>query len=320
MTMLRDIPVDVVMLNLIVNFTQQKSNNRTCPYTMTFTPDDQAPKRPSDSRVQPDGLQVGHEEPPPRYPPQTRSVVSGSVPSSPAPHSPAFKSKPTNFLALSDEHDRDAVRGEFIIDPCIRIPPSMLPLLDEGETEDDRKNLRLTSRFSSVNAEIGLLGSPSAPKPRRTTIALTSDYGSIHAQLHTFDGAAPFSLIARASHGTIRLAIPRSFQGLLSVSTHHGSISISDTIVQNATQLGQRGTTRRCFVGDFHLVGRDEWQGDQVEIEASHGSIRVKYVDEVGIMGVLSRLFAKLFCFVLFCFISICVLLGLANAMYVGQY
>ena len=79
------------------------------------------------------------------------------------------------------------------IDPCIHIPPSMLPLLDEGETEDDRKNLCLRSRFSSVKAEIWLLGSPSAPKPRRTTIALASDYGSIHAQL-----VRPFLFLSRS--------------------------------------------------------------------------------------------------------------------------
>ena len=69
----------------------------------------------------------------------------------------------------------------------------MLPLLGEGETEDDRKNLCLTSRFSSVNVEIWLLGSPSAPKPRRTTIVLTSDYGSTHAQL-----VCPFYFLFRS--------------------------------------------------------------------------------------------------------------------------
>ena len=56
----------------------------------------------------------------------------------------------------------------------------MLPPLGDNEAEDDRKNLCLTSRYNSVNAEIWLLGSPSV---RRTTIALTSDHGSIHAQL-----------------------------------------------------------------------------------------------------------------------------------------
>ena len=62
-----------------------------------------------------------------------------------------------------------------------------------------------------------------------------------------------------------------------------GSISVSNAIVRNATQLSQLDTT--------------QWQGDQVEVEAPHGAIRVRYVDEVeeveGKMGVLSRLFGK---------------------------
>ena len=77
----------------------------------------------------------------------------------------------------------------------------MLPLLGEGETEDDRKNLRLTSRFSPVGAEIWLLGSPSTSKPRRTTIAFTSDFGSIHAQ-----PACPFYFYFRSRRRIDRLA------------------------------------------------------------------------------------------------------------------
>ena len=75
---------------------------------------------------------------------------------------------------------------------------------------------------------------------------------------HTLVGAraAPFSPTARGSHGTIRLAVPHSFRGLLSLSTHHGNISLGLALVQNATQLGQVGTTRRYFVGDFRLLGK----------------------------------------------------------------
>ena len=104
---------------------------------------------------------------------------------------------------------------------------------------------------------------------------------------HTLVGAAPFFLAVRASHGTIRLAVPHFFRGILSLSMHHGSISLGNAPVQNATQLGQVGTTRRYFVGDFRLLGEDERQGDHVEIKAPHGSIRVKYADsEVEAQGI----------------------------------
>ena len=98
-----------------------------------------------------------------------------------------FKTKPTNFLAFSTENT-SSIHGEFVIDPSIRFPPSLLPPLGEGETEQDRKNLSLTSKYS-INADIWLLGSSSGEsvmgvrKPQRTTIALTSEHGSIHAKL-----------------------------------------------------------------------------------------------------------------------------------------
>ena len=168
---------------------------------MLITPEDQA-KQPSDRKVQKDELPATPDEvcrhasrsstyllnmsllqPPPSYSPQTESVASTSS-------LPTFKTKPTNLLSLST---RDStIRGEFVIDPSICIPSVVLPPLNDGETENDRKNLSLTSKHSSVYADIWLLGS-SAPivsdsatgisKHRRTTIALTSDHGSIHAQL-----------------------------------------------------------------------------------------------------------------------------------------
>ncbi|KAF8553221.1 hypothetical protein OG21DRAFT_1414726, partial [Imleria badia] len=212
---------------------------------------------------------------------------------------PPFKTKPTNFLRLFN--DCESIRGEFVIDPSMDIPPSMLPPLGDNETEADRKNLCLKSRDSSVRADVWLLGSSpssdSAQKPLRTTLALNSEHGSIRSQVHTLDGAAPFSLTSRTSHGSVRLALPRSFQGLLSLSTRHGSITVSDAMLENATQLSQVGTTRRYFIGDFQVIGQDAWEGDQVEIEAPHGSIRIKYVDE-GVeaqdkKGLFSRLFGK---------------------------
>ena len=84
----------------------------------------------------------------------------------------------------------------------------------------------------------------------------------------------------------------------MSLSTRHGGIAVSDAIVQNATQLSQVGTTRRYFVGDFQVLGEaDVWDGDRVELEAPHGSIRVKYIGEVvealGKKGLFSRLFGR---------------------------
>lgn len=81
------------------------------------------------------------------------------------------------------------------------------------------------------------------------------------------------------------------------MSARCGSISVSDPIIEKATQLSQLGATQRYFIGDFDFLGEDEWRGDQVEIDSVHGSVCVKYVDEVteaqgknpGLLGWLFR-------------------------------
>ncbi|KAG9311559.1 hypothetical protein JVU11DRAFT_7764 [Chiua virens] len=186
-------------------------------------------------------------------------MTPSRAPATPPPP-PLSPSKPNlpNFLALSNDHD--SIRGEFVIDPSIVIPSTLLPPLA------DRKNLSLTSENSSIKAQIWLLGQRAAAKaPQRTTIALASTHGSIHATLHTLD-ATPFSLTAAAHHEGVKLAVPTSFQGLLSLTTRHGRVSLSDGLIQNGTQLSQVGNTQRYFIGDFQLLSEEEWQGDQMEI------------------------------------------------------
>ena len=118
------------------------------------------------------------DSPPRRIPLQQNLMPAGASLLPPSrPNQPTFSPPP-------NEHD--PIKGEFVVGPCIRILPSMLPPLGEGDTEDDRKNLCLSSGNGSVGAEIWPLGSGvtgPAGKPRRTTVALTSGHGSIRAQL-----------------------------------------------------------------------------------------------------------------------------------------
>ena len=66
----------------------------------------------------------------------------------------------------------------------------------------------------------------------------------------------------------------------------HGIITLSNAITQNVTQLSQLGTTWQYFVGDCQVLGEDDaCDGDRVELEVLHGSIWVRYVNEVGGTG-----------------------------------
>ncbi|OAX40557.1 hypothetical protein K503DRAFT_768450 [Rhizopogon vinicolor AM-OR11-026] len=233
--------------------------------------------------------------PPSYYPSEQHATASTS--SSLA--QPMFKSKPTNYLNLFSEHS--SVRGEYVIDPCMNIPTSLLPPLAPEESEADRKNLCVHSKTGSVNAEIWLLNTRDAQPfdsktpTKRTTLDLGSEHSSVTARVQTIQGAAPFLLTMSTKHGAVHVALPHSFHGLLFLTTTHGSVSLADSISENCTYLSQVDMTRRYFIGDLTMVDDSDWTGDEVRVEATHGKIRVKYVDENTDIsykgGLLSRLF-----------------------------
>ncbi|KIK92817.1 hypothetical protein PAXRUDRAFT_829614 [Paxillus rubicundulus Ve08.2h10] len=248
---------------------------------MLIVPQDKASSEASNQKSE---LSEGHQEvhdPPPSYFPQPLPAERTSSP----PPLPAFKTKPTNFLAIANESS--TIRGEVVLDPSLRIPSSLLPPLAEGETEADRKNLRLSSKSGSISNKIWILNSPGsddlpAAERKRTTIDLASDHGSIRVQLEVIPGAAPLLMTARAPHGTIDVSLPRSFQGFLLLSTQHGAVTLADDLIQMSTQLSQLDTAKRYFVGDFAALGDGEWTGSELKLEGKHGNIRIKYLEGPG--------------------------------------
>ncbi|KAG2151152.1 uncharacterized protein EDB93DRAFT_1249344 [Suillus bovinus] len=246
--------------------------------------------------------ELAAEAPPPSYYNNTseQDAVAGASSSS-SPLQPAFKSKPTNYLHLFNENS--SVKGQYVIDPGMSIPTSLLPPLSPEESEADRKNLSLHSKNGSVNAEIWLLGAQDAQpfdskKPtKRTILDIGSENGSITARVHTTHRAAPFLLNISASNGAVNVSLPRSFNGLLLLTTKHGSVSLSDTLSENCTHLSQVDLTRRYFVGDFSTLDDSDWPGDELRVEGKHGKIRIRYVeehtsaDDTSKGGLLSRLF-----------------------------
>ena len=95
----------------------------------------------------------------------------------------------TNFIAL---HRRDhSIKERYAIDPCISVPSSLLPPLEEGETEADRKNLQLKTNDGSIDADIWVLGDGGGEfeteegimKQKRATLDICSNDGSITVRI-----------------------------------------------------------------------------------------------------------------------------------------
>ncbi|KAG0702191.1 hypothetical protein DFH29DRAFT_512264 [Suillus ampliporus] len=159
-------------------------------------------------------------------------------------------SKPINFLSLILKDK--PIRGSYVIDPLMQIPLNLLPPLNAGETDQDRKNLYLRTKDGSINADIWLIGQEEAtPKNgNRTTLSLSSKDGSITAKINTVKVVAPFLLDIYARDGRVTVLLPRSFHGLLLLTTRQ-SAKLSDDLLQRSTTLSTVEKTQRYFVGDL---------------------------------------------------------------------
>jgi len=98
---------------------------------------------------------------------------------------------------------------------------------------------------------------------------------------HNLGARTSYHLQAVSTHGSVTVHIPRSFQGLLTVSTR-GGVSFSSQLSEHVTTFSELNNTRKCFVGDLSSWGEAvEWTGDEVTAETKHGRVKVQYVDEV---------------------------------------
>lgn len=76
-----------------------------------------------------------------------------------------------------------SVKGSFIIDPSLQIPPSLLAPLAYGETDYSRKNLRVESRNGSVEIDVSVTTRNPEVKAGKVSMYVRSSNGSVSTRL-----------------------------------------------------------------------------------------------------------------------------------------
>lgn len=90
----------------------------------------------------------------------------------------------TNYVSLAKGDY--PIKRRYAIDPYISVPLSLLAPLEDGETEVDRKNLKLNTTDGNINADIWVLGGGREGadlKEKRATLDLSSNDGSITVRM-----------------------------------------------------------------------------------------------------------------------------------------
>ena len=86
-------------------------------------------------------------------PPYTAGSSTNPLP--PIPYSlPPPPTTATRCNNLRIHRANSAIRGVYIVDPAMQVPPAMVPPLEEGQSEAERLNLDLLSKNASVNVDL----------------------------------------------------------------------------------------------------------------------------------------------------------------------
>ncbi|KAF8129644.1 hypothetical protein K438DRAFT_1789054 [Mycena galopus ATCC 62051] len=192
-----------------------------------------------------------------------------------APPATPVTVKPTNFLFV--KRDKGSIWGTYVIDPCIKIPQSMLPPLAAGETEAMRHNLLLHTSYGNIDIDLFVLGD--ADTTRSLSMVLKCEDGSITAKFQKNTTSVGL--------GNITLHLPRTFRGPVTVrnTSEWAAIHISEPLTASMMPLSEVNGTWRYFVGTLDgWTDEGEWAGDEMHLEST-GDVRLHYDVEPDLPG-----------------------------------
>ncbi|KAJ7855018.1 hypothetical protein B0H14DRAFT_2579610 [Mycena olivaceomarginata] len=176
--------------------------------------------------------------------------------------------KPANYISLTPRFN--GVKGTFVLDPTLRLPPSMQP-------HSDKLHLGISAVMGEVNAVVYVVGSESLPSGSKTRMEVSSKMGSTKLVLHAPECRAPLTVNVDSRLGESTLLLPRSFRGPIRLSNTLGEITLSAALRAATVSFGDR-----MFVGEWkeEEVKQKVWPGDELVVNSLLGSIYVGYNDE----------------------------------------
>ncbi|KAF8601057.1 hypothetical protein BDV93DRAFT_546026 [Ceratobasidium sp. AG-I] len=263
----------------------------------------------------------------------------------PADHDSDFSTGPTpppnlppRCNNLIERNQNSSVKGVWHVDTAMSIPEALLAPLDEFDgtwNEADQKtrkerrklekkgkyrsgaspipspnalvrpNLMLHSKNGAVSAEVHVVSSDGRERP--TLVVAESQNGSVTLEVREYAGQ-PLRIFATSNNGSVRVRIPQSFEGAVTMSTQNGSMKISDPVKSRLTTFSSASNTTRGFIGDWQAsqFGADSpspsnsasldpnadpplptisdpfaaWAGPLVHIASRNGGVQLAFSDE----------------------------------------
>nr|GAT50898.1 predicted protein [Mycena chlorophos] len=173
----------------------------------------------------------------------------------------------------------------------------MLAPLEKYETEETRKNLWLRTKDGSVDADVWVVGGTGADTEwkgrQKAQLGVKTKDGRVSLRLHSLAPSpsaprTPISLFMKTKDGSLRLSIPRTFMGPLTITRKDARYRFSPALSAVTTVFSDSRGVTRCFVGNLAHSGWADapgaWGGDEVDIITHDGRVSVQFDDEVDII------------------------------------
>ncbi|KAJ7135669.1 hypothetical protein C8R44DRAFT_695998 [Mycena epipterygia] len=194
-------------------------------------------------------------------------------------------------------------RTRFSVDPNIHLPASLIQSSRLSVLPRRTPNLELSVDFGAIDVDVEVLPlQVPAEAPPENWVAL-NEYGStylnerrssrkddVHLEAGTTTGnidlrvhaphTTPISVRVSSTFGQVRVYIPRTFHGPLTISSSLLAPRLSPELRRVCTPLSEVGDKVRWFVGDVGAWTAKGERGDEVRVGSEFGRVWVGFVGE----------------------------------------
>ncbi|KIO31842.1 hypothetical protein M407DRAFT_19113 [Tulasnella calospora MUT 4182] len=212
-------------------------------------------------------------------------IIQKELPPSPIPESdpPPYpipsSSGPVRVNFLHLEEGKRTINDSWTVDPLLSIPPALMPPPPDDKT-GDIPNLFLKNTHKPIIARLHLV----SERPCRSRIVVRAQHKDATVTVVERQQQS-FYLYVKSSHGQVKVALPRDFNGPITLNNTFSKPELSEGIKAAMTPFSAPPDTTKLFIGSWYRYGGadglDKWLGDEVVLDGTHKAIKLFFADEV---------------------------------------
>lgn len=216
----------------------------------------------------------------PESPISAKELPSPPIPESdPPPYPIPSSSRPVRVNFLHLQQSNRIIDDSWTVDPSLSIPPALMPSPSDDKN-DGLANLFLKNTHKPITARLHLV----SERQCRSRIIVRAQHKDATVTIIERQQQS-FYLFVKSSHANVKVALPRDFNGPITLKNTHSKPEISEGIKAAMTPFSAPSDTVKMFIGSWDRYGGadglEEWLGDEVFLEAPHKPIKLFFTDEV---------------------------------------